>query len=495
MFLISLTAIFSFQSIAAGYAAKNFSLDFEILTRDIKVEVDNIGSLKSGSFRRELYRRMKNSGACRVYFIDDRKRCFDFGSCGEEAEIIPGIAESVLKNKKSLTKFIVEGLYLPFIADTRRIFIMAAPMRVNNNSIVGSIVASWDFDVYFSGFKKLEQTLFVYVLINTFALAAVGVYQIGNITAKPLSIILKKTESVSPYSLTMSRRPGSGFDHLSSAIGALIDDLSTNKKNLQATIAQLESVNQNMRNMQREIIKAEKMASIGRLSAGLAHEIGNPLGIISGYIEMLRHDEIGDLDRIEFASRADAELKRIDSIIRELLDYARPSDHVRKTLSVHQIIRELVSAYSGSKVIGSIELKTQLDAGSDVVMANPDQLRQVFMNLIINALDAISVSENRYNGILLISTTNISKNEEPYSELMVSFIDNGCGLEDANAEDVFEPFFTTKPPGQGTGLGLSVSQMIVQDMGGSITALNSENGGTEVRICLPVLHDIPKEII
>lgn len=488
MLLIALASIFSFQNIAIASAAKNFSIIFESISHEIINQI----SLDDGLFNSDCHRfnlKMKDSRACRIIFIDQERKIHDFAFCAQNLEAINEIASNAFRSNGIESIFVTSGINLPFFSDTKKWLVIFGPLKFDSRVKLGALVIAWDFDAIYSGFRRIEKLLFVYIFINTFVLAAVGVYQIGNITAKPMKKILKKTESFCSEESSFFNRSGSDFDQLSSSIGILVDDLSLNRKNLQAAIKELEDANCNLKKMQQEMIRAEKMASMGRLSAGLAHELGNPVGIIGGYLELLRQKDLDDSERMDFALRADAELKRIDSIIRELLDYARPSDHGKAVISAHMIIDEVLSAFSGSRAIGSIALEKSLFAGLDSVYANGDQLRQVFMNIIINASDAIYSSDNRGKGKISVITDNNGGQDRSSQELVISFSDNGCGLPENDFENVFDPFFTTKPPGKGTGLGLSVSQMIIEDMGGRIKAFRGEGCGTEIRLTLPIVQE------
>ncbi len=488
MFLISLTSVLSFRSLLTSYMVKEFTTLFESAVRKVEFGEKDSNILEH-TWGKNILADLKASGACSIQFIDRNSIRHQLGSRIFPAEPVSKIMMDVNIGKKQRTEIIASGFNIPFFFDKRRFLIVAGPLFDYYGTHIATIGIIWDLGQFYSHQRRIECLLIMYIIINTLILAAVGVYQIGNITAKPLNKILKKMDAITIGDIGLNFETESDFDKLSSLINLIVDDLASSKKNLQYTVTELESANTNMKKMQKEIIRAEKMASIGRLSAGLAHEIGNPVGIISGYLEMLKQEEIEDSNRIDFASRADDELTRIDLIIRELLDYARPTDQVKTELSVHQLIKDLVSVYTGSRAIGNIDLKTDFKAYFDNVNANHDQLRQVFMNLIINASDAICDSENRNAGLLMISTANIIKDEGSCNEMIVSFIDNGCGLSGDDLDNIFDPFFTTKPQGKGTGLGLSVSQMIVEDIGGSIKAYSLDGHGTEFRIILPLVKE------
>jgi signal transduction histidine kinase len=252
----------------------------------------------------------------------------------------------------------------------------------------------------------------------------------------------------------------------------------------------LERANLELKQAQREIIRAEKLASVGRLSAGIAHEIGNPIGIVMGYLELLRQPDITADERDEYIQRTQDEIERINNIIRQLLEISRPSNMGRSEVPVHEIVRDTADVLQVQPLMSQIELSLDLGAEKDTVLADPNQLRQVFLNLIINAADAIAGDENIKDGKLILSTT-VEKNGNPdrpssSDHLRILFADNGPGIAEENLSNIFDPFFTTKDPGRGTGLGLSVSFMIVESLGGKMTVSSELGKGTTMEITLPL---------
>jgi signal transduction histidine kinase len=157
---------------------------------------------------------------------------------------------------------------------------------------------------------------------------------------------------------------------------------------------------------------------------------------------------------------------------------------------VHYIVLDTADVLHVQPLMSNIELSLDLAAEDDTVLADPNQLRQVFLNLIINAADAISGDEKISGGKLKISTT-IEKNgnhdsQATSDQLQIMFVDNGPGIAEENLSNIFDPFFTTKDPGRGTGLGLSVSFMIVESLGGKITGGSELGKGTTMVISLPI---------
>ena len=178
------------------------------------------------------------------------------------------------------------------------------------------------------------------------------------------------------------------------------------------------------------------------------------------------------------------------TIIRQLLEVSRPSSSDRTAVSVHELIHDTASVLRVQPLMSNIELSLKLTAEDDTVLADSNQLRQVFLNLIINAADAISVEGGDTGGKLEITTVLetgclIQKPCRPVKNFR--FIDDGPGITEENLGNIFDPFFTTKDPGRGTGLGLSVSFMIVESLGGTMTVTSEAGRGTTMKISLPLL--------
>ncbi len=233
-----------------------------------------------------------------------------------------------------------------------------------------------------------------------------------------------------------------------------------------------------------------------RLAAGVAHEIGNPIAIVIGYLELLRQNDIAEEDKKDFIARTQSEINRINSIIRQLLDISRPTKGEPKVVSVHDIIVDVSDVFKFQSIMSKIHSEICLDmskihseicldAENDQVMAEPDQLRQIFLNLMMNAADAIAEKHKEGGGEIRIDT-QVVLNENTPPRLKITYSDNGVGVPQDHLENIFDPFYSTKEPGKGTGLGLSVCFMIIESMGGNIRAFSQEDKGTQMVIHLPL---------
>jgi signal transduction histidine kinase len=359
--------------------------------------------------------------------------------------------------------------------------------RVNGGSSVALSLTG-----IFEVLKRTQYVLFIYILVNTVVFSFIGFYRIKRIAVRPLQRLVIRAEEYQDDNemFFLSESEDNEFSKLSKALNRMLGHIAEDKEKLRAAVASLEKANYDLKQAQKDIILAEKLASVGRLSAGIAHEIGNPIGIIYGYLELLKAKDISDTDRKDFLQRTETELKRVDEIIRQLLDFSRPSSGDVKTVPVHAIIEDTISASRFHPLMSDIDMDIQLVAENDKVIADPNQLRQVFLNLIINAADAISSSQESSKGKISIISDVQKQIRDDSSEgtdvLRVDYIDNGIGIAEADLENIFDPFFTTKAFGKGTGLGLSVCFMIVEKMGGKIEASSQKNQGTTITVFLPL---------
>lgn len=372
--------------------------------------------------------------------------------------------------------------------------VISTPL-VKNGATLGGIGIEFPLDRVHQTLRRSQQFLFFYIFINLIILTFVGIQRISKPYLQPLARLAKRAADYKEDDdlFFAVRKEDNELSSLSKALNSMLRRISADKEKLRSTVLSLERANLELQQAQRDIIRAEKLASVGRLSAGIAHEIGNPIGIVMGYLELLRQPDITDEERDEYIQRTEDEIERINNIIRQLLEIARPSNTGRMAVSVHDIMQDTADVLHVQPLMSNIELSLDLKAPNDTVMADPNQLRQVFLNLIINAADAISSDETIQDGKLILSTAvekNGNQNSTPSSDyLNILFADNGPGIAEENMSNIFDPFFTTKDPGRGTGLGLSVSFMIVESLGGKMTGISEPGKGTTMEISLPLYQD------
>ncbi|GAB6096572.1 hypothetical protein JCM14469_28250 [Desulfatiferula olefinivorans] len=360
--------------------------------------------------------------------------------------------------------------------------ILAAPLAFDHAS---AAALSIPLSPLYSQIRRAQSLMFIYVLINGTVLTAVSVYQLSRLVVRPVKRLLRRAEDYhgNDKDLIFDEKGGNEFNTLSKALNNMLGRISDGREALEKTVVSLERSNRELQKAQKDIIRAEKLASVGRLSSGIAHEIGNPLGIVSGYLELIKNPSIDTERKNDFIARAEHELARIDRIIRQLLNYSRTSPPTHRFFSAHDTIAEVAEMLKVQPVMAGIAVALDLAAKKDRIMGDADLFRQVLMNLALNAVDAIGLCPDRRPGTITVETVN-QGGERP--SLVVCVEDNGAGIPQKNLDVIFDPFFTTKDPGKGTGLGLSVCFTIIQDMGGHIQVKSTEGSGTRVTMGFPL---------
>jgi signal transduction histidine kinase len=222
--------------------------------------------------------------------------------------------------------------------------------------------------------------------------------------------------------------------------------------------------------------RTEKMVSIGRLAAGVAHEINNPLTTVLTFACLLREKPDRDQQEKEDLDLIIRETTRAAEIVRGLLDFSRERATVKEPLDINDVIQRTVRLIRNQKIFDHIIIQEQLAEGLPPVNGNVNQLQQVLLNLSLNACEAMP----KGGTLSIASFANDGK-------VAVTLTDTGVGISEELLDRIFEPFFTTKPVGKGTGLGLSVSDGIIQQHGGALEVQSQEGHGSTFLIALPAL--------
>ncbi|MFY3742888.1 sensor histidine kinase [Anaeromyxobacter sp. Red801] len=256
-------------------------------------------------------------------------------------------------------------------------------------------------------------------------------------------------------------RAALAFERTSAALGE-------ERHRLAARVEELAAANARLAEAREELLRAERLATVGRLAAGIAHEVGNPLGAITGYAELARARLEGGgapAEVADFLARISAETQRIDAIVRDLLDFARPSRLDLAPVGLPAAIDAALRLARMQERFRGVRIELELPAQLPPVVADERRLAQVFLNLLLNAADAMEGA-----GAVRIRARAVDAAVE------VEVADEGPGIPSADLPRVFDPFFTTKPPGRGTGLGLAVCHGIMESFGGGIAAERSARG-------------------
>ncbi|MDL1891811.1 PAS domain S-box protein [Sphingobacteriales bacterium CHB3] len=231
--------------------------------------------------------------------------------------------------------------------------------------------------------------------------------------------------------------------------------------------------------LEQQLMHSQKMESMGTLAAGIAHEVGNPLTSISSIVQVLQRT-INDEFAKEKLGLVQSQVHRITKIIRDLVDFSRPSNYQLQPTSIVNNVKEAVEIVKMAKKARNV--KFFVDVKNDIPLLSlvPDQISQVFINILLNGVDAMDGKEGRIDVVV----------ERGDDDVRIAISDSGCGIDEDHLAKIGEPFFTTKPVGQGTGLGLWVSHGIIKSFHGDIRLKSKRGEGTTFTIILP-FH--PKE--
>ena len=261
-------------------------------------------------------------------------------------------------------------------------------------------------------------------------------------------------------------------------------------------------------------MRVEKLATMGRIAAGISHEIGNPISAIANYVHVLRMRTDNVPGTTEPLNALDREIARIDRIMRGLLDYARPRRLTPRPIVVDEVINDVVRLLDDQGILRRLRLTRTLEAPDGVVYAERHDLEQVFVNLLLNAVDAV----DREGDVVISSRINdaasfaesidkrrtdptpqrwihqpskralawLARTESPSRFLQIVMADSGTGVAPEDEDRIFEPFFSTKQPGKGTGLGLAIAASMIENLGGTIWVQNAREGGAAFVMLLPL---------
>ncbi|HYQ42228.1 MAG TPA: ATP-binding protein [Polyangiaceae bacterium] len=229
---------------------------------------------------------------------------------------------------------------------------------------------------------------------------------------------------------------------------------------------------------------AERLNMIGKLAAGVAHELGTPLNVISGSAEMLLAGEVNEANISKYSSSILEQTKKMTAIIRHLLDFGRRGGSSRVSVDLNELVTHAVDLLLPMAKRRSCRIVVEPLSRAVPVLVNPSEVEQVFSNLLINALQAMTAGGTAHVRISVETRGTAAAVFRPFACVVVQ--DDGAGIDERDLAHVFDPFFTTKGVGEGTGLGLSVSYGIVQDHAGSIEVSSRKGEGACFTVLLPL---------
>ena len=218
--------------------------------------------------------------------------------------------------------------------------------------------------------------------------------------------------------------------------------------------------------------------NVSKLAAGIAHEIRNPLTTVKGFIQLLK-PYLTEIGKAQYADIAIDEINRANDLIYEFLDVTKPYERKKEEISLNKLVENIAILYEGETSLQNVQLVYDTSSENPLVFGNRKQLKQVLMNIIKNALEAITDNKNEY-GHVHISV----ESKDEYASIIIK--DNGCGIDEDTIQKLFMPFYSTKKTG--TGIGLGICKNIIEEHDGSLNVCSTPGKGTNITINLPILN-------
>ena len=344
---------------------------------------------------------------------------------------------------------------------TYKISIAVAAISLLGFFLMQVPVAIWAFDSDDPGWQKFLVFAPIAGLIPSLILILV----IVKILSRPLRELTEKTLEVARGNYGAEIELARNDE-----LGVLAKSFNSMSQQMAADIARLKEIHQ-------ALIRTEKLATAGTLATGVAHEVNNPLASISSLVQSLQSRAQDERDR-ETLRVILTQITRITNVLRSLMDFARPQTPTRTATDLNQVLAKSLELARFDKRFKQLDVQVNFSDHLPRLPLDSDQMQQVFLNLLLNARDAIDDRGQDGNGEIKVTTRRDAH------EIIVEIADNGIGIASENLERIFDPFFSTKPSGKGTGLGLAVSHSIVAAHGGRI-AITPQVQGTIVIVAFP----------
>jgi hypothetical protein len=333
--------------------------------------------------------------------------------------------------------------------------------------------------------ERSQKLYIAYFVIDFILLLGVGSYILSQIVVKPINRLLAATEKITGghYGQQVRVSGSAELVRLAESFNDMSLSLLGKERQVSEHVAALEGANEELRQAREEAVHTEKMASIGLLAAGMAHEVGTPLASIMGYAELLSGEQPVNPVIQDYAQRISGDCSRIDRIVRGLLDFARPRGSAVEACDVNHLVSATLQLLAQQGAFKLIKVANQPGERLPMALVDPHKLQQVLINLILNSRDAMPGG-----GKLALRTMQDACPaflRQTSCCLRLDVMDSGEGIPEEHLARIFDPFFTTKPPGKGTGLGLAISARIIEAFGGRITVKSTPGTGSCFTLWLP----------
>jgi signal transduction histidine kinase len=336
------------------------------------------------------------------------------------------------------------------------------------------------------------------LLLDSLVFAVFGAYLLRRRVVAPLRELAAAARSIGQAG-PGTRVSVDGVDEVREvawAFNEMSEALEERTGALEKAVSDLREANAHLGQARAGLMRAERLAAVGSLAAGVAHEVGNPMGALLAYLDLARREE-GLSDRgVESLQRAGEQGERVRVILRQLLDFSRPPQARASWVELPRVLEQMESLASAQQRYEEIDFELSCEEGVPPIQSDEGMISQILLNLVINAAQAVADRpEPRVRLTLRRTHLHRRRSEAPDATLSgrtadsieCRVEDNGPGVAEDDRERIFDPFFTTKPPGEGTGLGLANAQRLAEELGGTLEYRRSEAlGGAAFHLCLPL---------
>lgn len=445
----------------------------------------------------------------------DRAGSRIWGNVGVEDETLKNDLKRALEWGMESTRIRGQGGLWPLWGGRYIVYILPV-VSPQGGRPLGALGLEVDAEGAWEALQRRGWFLPLYVGLLIGVLVLLGSYLLSKNVVRPLSRLTEISEKIASGNfagVSWADYPFNEVGRLAQSLKIMSETLQEKQMALEQKIQDLEAANRALLEAQRALVRSEKLACVGRLAAGVAHEIGNPIGSILGYMELLLR-EAEDPAQRDCLQRVKGEAERIQRTVRALVDVGRPTDQRWEEVDLRKTVDEILAVLKAHPGMRGIQINWEPPQESYRLWANPDQIRQVLLNLLLNAMDSlggkgritvrVGGAERLPKETELVAaprrksdpadrdfsafrkTTPLAMDGGRGPFVFVQVEDNGSGIPSADIERLFEPFFTTKEPGKGTGLGLTVCFGIVESYGGKIQVQSEPGKGSIFTVFFPV---------
>ena len=340
--------------------------------------------------------------------------------------------------------------------------------------------------------------ILILMLGDVAVFTAFGAYLFRRRLIRPLERLAATARAIADGN-TLLRAPVEGSDEtceVALAFNEMTEALDGHSRDLEKAVGELRESNRSLREARAGLDRAERLAAVGRLAAGVAHEVGNPMGAMLAFLDLTKRDEGLSEKGRGYLSRAAREGERVREILRQLLDFSRPPRGKRLPVDLRALCEETASLVRAQSRYAAIEIAVEAQGEPPRALADPSGVVQILLNLLINAADALCGGTPQPRIDVIVRPAVRERRAQDASEAAAEcrrfdgveclVRDNGPGVADEDRERIFDPFFTTKDPGEGTGLGLSNAARFAEEFGGNLELVDEPTRpGATLRLCLP----------